>query len=158
MEKAIDFDNAHDVVIVYTVAASLTGAIPVPASSTAIIAENGIMISHVSSVMGEDISISDVIASIGIAGSLNIVGRQIFIEAAKLLSWGTGNWWAAPLLVGVGASTAGIQTYIIGRISIEIAKKSGNQLSSSEAQNVVKEAKGIYNKNIDKWKKEKKSK
>lgn len=153
MDKKEQLKNAQDILIGYTVGAAITGAVVVPASSTAIVAENGIMISHIASVLEEDITLQKVISSISVAGILNIVGRQIFIEIAKLLSWGTGSWWALPMLVCAGATTAGIQTYIIGRIAIEIGKNSGKNLDPDKARETIKQATKEFAINSNCWKK-----
>ncbi|UUM67699.1 hypothetical protein [Aeromonas veronii] len=94
-----NIQDAKEVVAYYTLAAGTTGAIPVPAASAAIIAQNGLMLTHIASKMNISIDISTVISSLGMTGTLNVVGRNLFIEGAKLLSWGTGSVWA---LVALG--------------------------------------------------------
>jgi hypothetical protein len=145
-------NRANKIVAYYTLAATTTGAIPVPASSVAIVAENGIMISHIASALGATITIPTVIESIGFMGTANIVGRKLFMEGAKLLSWGTGSVWAMPALCGLGATTAGVQTYIVGCISIEIGKNGGHSLTSQVGSNIIKYAKNNYNNFINQWK------
>src|SRR5690606_30939569 len=86
-----NIQDATEVVAYYTLAAGATGTIPVPAASAAIITQNGLMLAHVASKMGIAIDTSTVIASLGMTGTLNVVGRNLFIEGAKLLSWGTGS-------------------------------------------------------------------
>lgn len=130
-------EEARNIVGWYTLAASATGAVPVPASSAAIVANNGFMIAHISSIYATTISWDNVLASLGIAGTLNIAGRAVFIEAAKALAWGTGSFWALAGLSAAGAATAGLQTYIVGLIAIEIAKKSGVALSTVEADALI---------------------
>lgn len=145
-------NDAKEVVAYYTLAASGTGAIPVPAASAAIMAENGAMIAHIASKLGQKIDLNTVISSLGITGSLNIVGRNLFIEGAKLLSWGTGSVWALAGLSALGAATAGIQTYIIGMLAIEIAKNGGKELSSSRTDKVIDQAKDSYKSFKEEWK------
>lgn len=47
--------DAKEVIAYYTLAASGTGAVPVPAASAAVMAQNGLMIAHVASKMGKNI-------------------------------------------------------------------------------------------------------
>ena len=145
--------TAERVVAYYTLAASGTGAIPVPAASIAVVSENGVMIAHIASALGYPIDIRAIVLSLGIAGTLNIVGRNVFIEGAKLLSWGTGSVWALVALCALGATTAGVQTYIIGRLAIEIGKNSGKTLESKRASQVIDDAKSGYSGFVSEWKK-----
>jgi hypothetical protein len=136
--------QARRIVGWYTLAASGIGAVPVPASSAAVIANNGLMIGHIQSKMDSDVSWEKVIMSFGTATTINLGGRAVFIEVAKLISWGTGSAWALALLSAVGASTAGLQTYIVGLIAIEIAEKGGSPLSTDKADEIIKQAKSSY--------------
>ncbi len=145
-------NNAKEVVAYYTLAATGTGAIPVPAASAAIIAENGLMIAHIASKLGQAIDIQTVITSLGISGSLNIVGRNLFVEGAKLLSWGAGSIWAIAALSALGATTAGVQTYILGMLSIEIGKNNGKALTQEKASLVIEKAKNNYDSFTNEWK------
>ena len=145
-------NNAKEVVAYYTLAATGTGAIPVPAASAAIIAENGLMIAHIASKLGQVIDIQTVITSLGISGSLNIVGRNLFVEGAKLLSWGAGSIWAIAALSALGATTAGVQTYILGMLSIEIGKNNGETLTQEKASLVIEKAKNNYDSFTNEWK------
>lgn len=148
-------DDAKEVLAYYTLLAAGTGAVPVPAASGAIVAQNGIMFAHLASALGATISIGSVLESIGIAGSLNIAGRTVFIEAAKLLSWGTGSLWALAALSAFGATTAGIQTYVLGRIAIEIGKNGGQALAPSATAKVIEQAKKTYDVFMLEWKNKK---
>ena len=136
--------NAKEIVAYYTLAAATTGAIPVPASSAAIIAENGLMLGHIQSALGVTITVASLAQSIGFAAGLNIVGRNLFIEGAKLLAWGTGSVWSASALSALGAGTAGLQTYIIGCIAIELAKNSGKPLDRRETGAIIDDCKASY--------------
>lgn len=144
--------KAINTVAYYTVAASITGAIPVPASSAAIVGENAIMINHISAVYGQKITKKTIVKSLGIIGGANIIARNLFIEGAKVLSWGTGSVWAAPLLSLLGATTAGMQTYIIGMIAIEIVKNEGGILDFDTSSEVISSAKSNYSDFLKKWK------
>jgi len=145
--------KSTEIVAYYTLAASATGAVPVPAASATIVAENGIMLAHLADALGlSSITVGTVASSMKVAGSLNLIGRTLFIEGAKLLSWGTGSWWAAIMLSGLGASTAGVQTYIIGKIAIEIGKNHGKPLKRREGGRIIEEAKTDYDAFVFHWK------
>lgn len=133
--------KARDIVGWYTLAAGATGAFPVPATSAAIVANNGFMLAHIGSTMGKPVGWEGVLSSLGIAGTLNIAGRNVFIEAAKALGWGTGSIWAFAALSAVGATTAALQTYVIGLIAIEICKNGGTPISPAAARQVLDSAK-----------------
>ncbi|MEX8517684.1 MAG: hypothetical protein AB3X44_04080 [Leptothrix sp. (in: b-proteobacteria)] len=148
-------ESAKEIIAYYTLLASGTGAVPIPASSGAIIAQNGVMFGHIASTLGAEISVSTIVESIGIAGSLNIAGRTFFIEGAKLLSWGTGSVWALAALSVLGATTAGVQTYILGRIAIEIGKNDGKALVPSATSKIIESAKNSYDAFIIEWKNKK---
>ena len=62
-----------------------------PLMSAAIVVNNGLMITHISKVYSVKITWESVVQSLGVAGALNAWGRLFFIEAAKAISWGTGN-------------------------------------------------------------------
>jgi uncharacterized protein (DUF697 family) len=151
MQSETNTSRAESIVAWYTLAAATTGAIPVPAASAAIVAENGAMISHIASTMGIPISVGTVLESVGMMGVANMVGRQLFIEGAKLLSWGTGSVWALAGLSALGAGTAGLQTYIIGRLGIEIAKNGGQCLSSLKSAKVIADSKNTYDTFVKDW-------
>ncbi len=144
MDTKTRIKKAEKIVAKYTMAAAATGAIPVPAASVAIVGENAAMVSHVSSVMGEEVTVPKVVSTMGTLGMVNTVGRTLFVEAGKLLSWGTGNPWAAGLLMTVGSATAGVQTYIIGNLAIEIGKNKGGILDHKTASQIRNEAKNNY--------------
>ena len=148
-------EDAKEVVAYYTLAAAATGAVPVPAASAAIVAQNGVMIAHVASAVGVEISVANIIESMGLAATLNVVGRNLFIEGAKLLSWGTASVWAAVALSALGATTAGVQTYIIGRIAIEIGKNGGKPLAVSYTSKIIDDCKATYDSFVAEWSKKK---
>jgi len=147
------YEKATEIVAHYTLIASATGAVPVPAASLAVVAENGIMLALVADAMEVmPITVGTVLSSMGFAGPLNLIGRAVFIEGAKLLSWGTGSFWAAIGLSALGASTAGVQTYIVGRVAIEIGKNHGKTLRGREGRRVIDEAKADYDDFVSYWK------
>jgi hypothetical protein len=153
MQSYTNTSEAESIVAKYTLAAAATGAIPVPAASAAIVAQNGAMISHVASAMGIPITVGTVVESVGMMGVANIIGRQLFIEGAKLLSWGTGSVWALAGLSALGAGTAGLQTYIIGRLAVEIAKNGGEALSFCKSARVVRDSKDTFEAFMNHWSK-----
>ncbi len=128
----------------YTLLASGTGAIPLPASSAAIIAEDCAMITHLSAICGQRVSLLTVFESMGVLAAANLFGKTLFIEIAKLLGWGTASPWLLAALCGVGAATAGLQTYIIGLLSIEILKNGNAVIPRHEARNLIEFAKRDY--------------
>lgn len=138
-------DRAKEIVAYYTLAATGTGAVPVPATSAVIVVENGAMFAHIAAALGAEVTLSNVVESLGIAGTLNIAGRAVFLEGAKMLSWGTGSVWALAGLCALGATTAGAQTYALGRLAIEIAKNGGKPISSSAAAKLIDDAKSTFN-------------
>ena len=151
--------KATEIIAYYTLAATATGAVPVPSISAVIVAENGIMLAHIADALGvESISIPTVVSSMGLTGSLNLLGRTVFIEGAKLLSWGTGSFWAAAGLVVLGASTAGVQTYIVGRLAIEIGKNHSKSLGKDEGKRIFDEAVKTYDSFVSHWKSKKPAK
>lgn len=133
--------RAREIVGWYTLAATGTGAVPLPAASVAVVANNGFMLAHVGAAMGSVVTWEGVVASLGIAGTLNVAGRAVFVEAGKALSWGTGSVWAMAGLCAAGATTAGLQTYILGLIAIEMCQNGGRPLDSKQAAQVIATAK-----------------
>jgi hypothetical protein len=143
--------KAESIVAWYTLAATATGAVPVPAASVAIVAENSAMITQVAAAMGIPISVGTVCASFGTMGLLNVMGRNLFIEGAKFLSWGTGSVWALAALSALGAGTAGLQTYMIGRLAIEVAKNGGEILTGGQSAKVIKDCRNTYDTFVKDW-------
>jgi uncharacterized protein (DUF697 family) len=128
----------------FVLAAIATGAVPVPAASAAIVAENALMISKIAGIYGCEITVGTIVASLGVLQTANMVGRQVFIEAARTLSWGAA-FSGAPILVSaIGAGTAGLQTYLIGLIAIEIAKGGGEKLSRSVVNGIIRKGKDDF--------------
>ena len=154
--SAEHMERATEIVAFYTLAASGTGAVPVPASSAVIVVENGFMLAQIADALGvECITIGSVARAIGFAGTLNILGRTLFIEGAKLLSWGTGSIWAAVGLSVLGASTAGLQTYIIGKLAMAIGENQGRGLKTRDGRRIVAEARSDYDTFVSYWKSKK---
>lgn len=152
MPTADQLTQARRVVAGYCVAAAATGAIPIPAASAAIVGETAAMLAHLSGVLGAPITWSTVLESMGFAATLNVLGRQVFIEGAKLLGWGAAGPLAAVALSGLGATTAGVQTYIIGLLAIEIGKNDGRAITAVAAHKVIEEGKSSYHEFVREWK------
>ena len=148
--------KAQSIVKKYTILAAGTGAIPLPAASGALVGETGAMLAHLRSVFGCPIEWETVAEAIGFAGGLNMIGKTLFIEVAKSLSWGTGSPWAALALSGFGATTAGVQTYIIGQLAIEIGKNDGQAITKRKANKVIKDSTLYYEQNKDMFQKKSK--
>lgn len=113
------------------------------------------MIAHVATVFGTPITVGSVLRTVEVMQTLNIAGRLLFIEGAKLLSWGTGSVWALLGLSALGATTAGVQTYIIGRLAIEIGKNGGAVLPPAEAAEIIKGCQKTYGVFIEEWSRKK---
>jgi hypothetical protein len=132
--------NAKSTVLRFTAAAAVTGAIPVPAVSGAIVAENAVMIAVIASDLGTPITAAKVASCFGFSASVNMIGRAVFIEGARLLGWAAG-----PLGVtgvsALGATTAALQTWIIGQMAIAVGKAGGESLPTGAAREVIAQAK-----------------
>lgn len=136
-------EQAERTVWQFTAAAMATGAIPVPAVSAAIIAENTAMVAVIGSDMGQRVTMAAVVSSFGIVGALNSIGRAVFVEAARAMGW-----FAGPAGVGgvmaLGAATAGLQTWAIGHLAIAVAENGGLALPAAQGRAVVAEAKETF--------------
>jgi hypothetical protein len=91
-------------------------------------------------VLGTKISASTVAKSIGMAVGLNIIGRKLFIEGTKLLSRGTLSATDTLARSASGVATAGVRTYILGMLAIEISKTDCQALKVGVANRVVNSA------------------
>ncbi len=131
--------EAKQTVNQFTVAACATGAIPVPAASVAIVAENAAMIGKVASDLGVDVSLADVVASMGTVAAVNAMGRAVFVEAARAIGWFAGPAGVAGVCA-LGATTAGLQTYVLGNLAIAIAQNDGRALSPEKAKRIQAQA------------------
>ncbi len=143
--------RATRIIASYTVLASGTGAVPLPAASTAIVVEDSAMVVHIAALYGVRVSLGTILTSIGPMGLINVAGKTLFIECARALSWGTGNPWAALAVSGIGATMAGVQTYIVGRIAAAVAANGGHPLPESIARAIVAHAKDTYHEFVEYW-------
>ena len=137
-------NTARNIVGWYTLAASAKGAVPVPAASVVIVGNNTYMITHIGAVMGKTVHWQDVAASLGAMAVVNMFGKTVFIEGAKFLSWGTGSFWALAGVSALGASTAALQTYLVGTITIEMCINGGVALKRTQAKKVISNATSNY--------------
>lgn len=128
----------------FTVGAMVAGAIPVPAASIAIIAENAAMVNAVASAMGVPVSIGTVTASFGLVGGLNLIGRNLFVEGARALGW-FGGPFGVVAVSGLGATTAGLQTWLLGELTIAICENGGAPLEKETAERVIGQARIDFN-------------
>ena len=136
-------ERADALVLKFTGVAIMTGAVPVPATSFAIVAENAAMVSAIAAAMGVPISVETVAASLGTVGTINLVGRAVFVEAARAMGWFAGPLGVAGVSA-LGATTAGVQTWVLGRLAIAICENGGDPLPGPVANRVVREAKGSF--------------
>ena len=127
----------------FTLAAMATGAIPVPAASAAIVAENAAMISVIASQLGVPVVVELVAKSLGVAGTLNMFGRAVFVEAARAIGWAAGPAGLAGVSA-LGAAMAGIQTWVVGQLAVEIAKNHGRSLTPAKVRRTLREAKSNF--------------
>ncbi len=134
---------AHSTVVRFTVAATVTGALPVPAASLAIAAENAAMIAAIASDCGVPISVATVTESLGLAATANMIGRAVFVEAARFMGWFAGPFGVAGICA-LGATTAGLQTWIVGSIAIAIARNMGEPIPADAARAAVGQARASY--------------
>ena len=123
----------------FVAAATITGAIPVPSASIAVAAETVLMINTIAATMGVPISPASVASSLGGAAAVNMVGRQLFIEGARFLADVTGGW-ALPVVCAWGATTAALQMWILGQLTIAICENGGVELAAEAARRVVEAA------------------
>lgn len=136
-------EKAEKILKKYVGIALATGAITVPAASLAIITENAAMITHLTNCFGKPMNVDAFIKALGVTSTLNIFGKTVFIEIVKIMGLSSGNAWATVALSGVGASTAALQTLIIGKLAIYMAKN-GGEISQSSVSLLIEESKKIY--------------
>jgi hypothetical protein len=141
--SAATHEAAQQVVRQFTAAAALIGAVPVPAASAAIVAENAAMVACVARELGVPVSLQTVAQSLRMLASVNLVGRALFVDIARLFGWAAGPLGLAGLSA-LGASTAGLQTWIVGQLAIAIGQNGGAVLSSEAASQVVAAARSSY--------------
>ena len=135
--------TAEAVVYRYTAIATATGAVPIPATSAAIIAESVAMVNEIAGCFGVPISVQTVVGSMGLIGTVNAVGRGIFVEAARAMGWFAGPAGVAGVSV-LGAATAGIQTFVLGFLAVAIAENGGQSLPPPQARTVIAAARREY--------------
>jgi len=123
----------------FTAVAAITGAIPVPGSSVAIVAENAVMVNVLAGDMGVPISIETVVTSMGSIALFNQLGRTVFIEGARLLGWALG-----PAICMLGATTAALQTWCLGKLVIAICENGGRVIPRRLAEDVMREARESF--------------
>jgi hypothetical protein len=153
MERQNDPEQfARDLVAYYTLVASGTGMAPYPAASAALVAENGMLLVHIGSVFGTQVTKEYVGEAFGMAGAINVAGRSVFVEIGKAVAWGTGQWWTLPALMAAGATTAGVQTYMVGLIAIEIARNGGETPPPDKVREMIATARETYSEFLKKAK------
>jgi len=131
-------EEARAIVRGFTLLAAATGAVPAPGASGAIILENAVMFGAVGGTLGVTVTVEAVLASVGLVGALNMAGRQLFIEGAKLLGWATGPL-GLPALCVWGAATAAGQAWALGQLAIAIARNGGSPLPPAATRKVLDE-------------------
>lgn len=132
-------DKVERVVRNFTATAALTGAIPVPGASVAIVAENLTMLTIISAKLGVEVTPQKVAASWGALAIVNAIGRRLFVEGARMLGWAAGPLGVAGISV-LGALTAALQTWVLGQLVIAIAENGGNPLDHAAALRLERDA------------------
>jgi len=135
--------HARKVIRNYTLVAMATGAVPLPTASVAIVTENAMMISHVAASFGVPVSVGTVAASLGTVGMLNLGGRALFVEGMRALNT-LGGGIASIAISALGATTAGLQTWGIGFLALEIARRGGAPVEHREAAAIIESAKASF--------------
>jgi uncharacterized protein (DUF697 family) len=136
-------ERAKAIIRNYTLLAMGTGAIPFPSASLAIVTENALMIGHIAACFGVPVSVDTVAASLGTVGLLNLGGRALFVEGMRVLNT-LGGGLASFAVSALGATTAGVQTWAIGHLALEIARRGGVPVGHAEAAAVIKAAKASF--------------
>jgi uncharacterized protein (DUF697 family) len=135
--------NAEKHVRNFTLAAMATGAIPVPATSLAIVAENVALLSAVAAEYGLQVSLGTIIASMGPATAANAVGRAVFVEAARVMGWFAGPFGVAGVST-LGAATASLQTWVFGQVAIAVCENGGIELAERVRRGVIESARSGF--------------
>lgn len=136
--------ESESIVRRYTAVALLTGALPVPAASAAIVAEQAVMFTHVAAIYGADVSFGTVLASMGGTATLNTAGRALFVEGMRWINATFAAGMATPLVSALGATTAGVQTWLLGQLAVAIAENGGNPLPEVAAKAVLERARVAF--------------
>jgi len=103
------------------------------------VAENAVMINAVASAMGVPVSLETVAGSLGGCAMANTVGRALFVEGARFLGWFAGPLGVAGICA-LGATTAALQTWVLGKLVIAICEHGGRQLARRQVEQVLEEA------------------
>ncbi len=132
--------RAKDTVARFTLAAAVRGAIPLPGSALATLAEATALVAAIGSIYGHPVNAK--LLTSELAGSVGsyTVSRVILLEGARLVSW-----LAGPL--GVTASSAlcatslAAQTWELGMLAIAYFERGGVLPSDEEARRIAAAAK-----------------
>lgn len=135
--------QARKIVRSFTVVAMATGAIPLPGASVAIVAENGAMIAAMSSELGVEVTLGAVTEALGVAGAVNVIGRAVFVEAARAMGWFAGPFGVGGIMV-LGATAAGLQTWVLGELALAICARGGAPLPPPVARQVLADASASF--------------
>jgi len=135
--------EAERIVARFTAAATTVGAMAVPSATLAIVAIDAAMLASLSETFGVRVSFATISASLGITGTANAIGRSIFVEAARALGWGAGPLGIAGV-AALGATTAGLQTWVLGRLAIAVCEHGGERIPSVMTRDLVRDAKEAF--------------
>ena len=102
------------------------------------------MVTTLAAIGGLNVRLVTVIKSMGAVAAANLFGKALFMEVARLLGWGLASPWVLGLLCACGAATAGLQTYSIGLLAIEILKNGGEPIPHDRALDLIEFARADY--------------
>lgn len=104
------------------------------------------MINAIASAHGMSVDLQTIITSLGLVGGVNLIGRAVFVEAARAMGW-----FAGPLGVGgvmlLGAFTAGMQTWMLGELAIAICENGGRAIPPDRTRTLLQAARAGF----DEW-------
>jgi hypothetical protein len=114
------------------------------------------MLAKIGALTGKPIDIGVLMRAFGLAGAANVFGRQLFIEFARAIGWGTGMGITGTLLLGgFGATTAAMQTFLVGWLAFEISRATDGTSNRAIATFVIRQAKAEFAETYSLWKREK---
>jgi uncharacterized protein (DUF697 family) len=131
--------RAKRIVRRYTAMAAAAGAVPLPSMSIAVTGLDAAMLAELRALFAcEELTVESVLKTLGVAIVINRIGRMVFVETARTLAMG-GLPFLLPAVSALGASTAGLQTWILGQVAIAIGQ-SRRPLEPKHARRIVRHA------------------
>jgi len=137
-------ERAEALLLRWTRDATLRGAIMLPVyASIGFVTEHKGMIGAIGSAMGVDVRPESVAASLTRGGGLDRGATTRFVQGARLMCSVPG---PLRILGGslLGARTAGLRTWSLGRLAIAIAEHGGQPLDEKMARAVLTDARDTF--------------